>query len=430
MKQLFRLDKFAFVDTKGLIYTSLGTEENIAEYHFDPATLKEPEVSIFNPAGGKKQVIIAVPVSIPFGEEEFRVCFMAIDMSEMLAGVSMETQGSDTTFSNIYAADGTPLTEQVLGGLAAEDNLLEALKRAEFEQGYSYEQVVADFAAGTKRAVSFVYGTTPETLSYVPVKGTVIDDDPVACEHAHVILEQVGISCETALSGEEGLEMVKVRHARREDYNLILVDWKMPEKDGVETTREIRGVLGETTPIIILTSYNWDEIAEEARQAGVDTFVSKPQFAGTVMEEFREAFKRKNEQRAGKKADLRGRRVLLAEDVAVNAEIMEMVLSMREIRADLAENGRIAVEKFAEHPAGTYDAILMDMRMPEMDGLEATSRIRAMDRADSKTIPIIALTANAFDEDVQRSLQAGLNAHLSKPVDPETLFGTLESLIV
>ncbi len=778
MKQLFRLDKFAFVDTKGLIYTSLGTEENIAEYHFDPATLKEPEVSIFNPAGGKKQVIIAVPVSIPFGEEEFRVCFMAIDMSEMLAGVSMETQGSDTTFSNIYAADGTPLTEQVLGGLAAEDNLLEALKRAEFEQGYSYEQVVADFAAGTKRAVSFVYGTTPETLSYVPVKGTdwmltylirervisdrigaisngiisrsviqslltvlvllamflfiifqnrknaklqleketqdaemrvkqeemerrialqeelqealkaaeaanraktvflsnmsheirtpmnaiigldnialsdpdisdktrehlekidtsakhllniindildmsriesgrmiirkeefsfpktleqvntmisgqcrdkglrydcrikgqigeyyigddgklrqvlvnilgnavkftpaggevtllvenaarlgenvtirftirdtgigmskeylpklfdtfsqedssttskygstglgmpitksivelmngqievesekgkgttftvtvpltesqhdaeehgetvlrpnemnvlVIDDDPVTCEHAHVILEQVGISCETALSGEEGLEMVKVRHARREDYNLILVDWKMPEKDGVETTREIRGVLGETTPIIILTSYNWDEIAEEARQAGVDTFVSKPLFAGTVMEEFREAFKRKNEQRAGKKADLRGRRVLLAEDVAVNAEIMEMVLSMREIRADVAENGRIAVEKFAEHPAGTYDAILMDMRMPEMDGLEATSRIRAMDRADSKTIPIIALTANAFDEDVQRSLQAGLNAHLSKPVDPETLFGTLESLIV
>ena len=129
------------------------------------------------------------------------------------------------------------------------------------------------------------------------------------------------------------------------------------------------------------------------------------------------------------KVDLKCRRVLLAEDVDVNAEIMMMILSMREILADHAENGRIAVEKFAEHEAGYYDAILMDMRMPEMDGLEATRRIRAMDRPDAKSIPIIALTANAFDEDVQRSMQAGLNAHLSKPVEPDILFETLEGLL-
>ena len=128
-------------------------------------------------------------------------------------------------------------------------------------------------------------------------------------------------------------------------------------------------------------------------------------------------------------ADLKGRRVLLAEDVAVNAEIMIMLLSMREIEADLAENGRIAVEKFAEHEEGYYDAILMDMRMPEMDGLEATRRIRAMNRLDAKNIPIIALTANAFNEDVQNSMQAGLNAHLSKPVEPDILFETLEGLL-
>ena len=121
--------------------------------------------------------------------------------------------------------------------------------------------------------------------------------------------------------------------------------------------------------------------------------------------------------------------MLLAEDVQVNAEIMMMVLQMRQIEADLAENGRIAVEKFADHPAGYYDAILMDMRMPEMDGLEATQQIRAMAREDAKSIPIIALTANAFDEDVQRSMQAGLNAHLSKPVQPDILFETLESLV-
>ena len=121
--------------------------------------------------------------------------------------------------------------------------------------------------------------------------------------------------------------------------------------------------------------------------------------------------------------------MLLAEDVAVNAEIMIMVLSMREMEVEHAENGRIAVEKFAASEPGYYDAILMDMRMPEMDGLEATNAIRDMDRLDAKTIPIIALTANAFDEDVQRSMQAGLNAHLSKPVEPEALFETLENLI-
>ena len=121
--------------------------------------------------------------------------------------------------------------------------------------------------------------------------------------------------------------------------------------------------------------------------------------------------------------------VLLAEDITVNAEIMIMVLSMREIQTDHAENGRIAVEMFEEHEDGYYDAVLMDMRMPEMDGLEATRRIRAMNRIDAKTIPIIALTANAFDEDVQQSMQAGLNAHLSKPVDPDVLFETLEGLL-
>ena len=127
--------------------------------------------------------------------------------------------------------------------------------------------------------------------------------------------------------------------------------------------------------------------------------------------------------------DLKGRRVILAEDVLVNAEIMMMVLGMREIEADHAENGKIAVELFQSHDPGYYSAILMDMRMPEMDGLTATETIRALDRPDAKTIPIIALTANAFDEDVQRSMQAGMNAHLSKPVEPELLFETLEHLI-
>ena len=257
----------------------------------------------------------------------------------------------------------------------------------------------------------------------------VIDDDPVACEHAQIVLGQVGISCEKALSGLEGIEMVRLRHARMEPYNLILVDWRMPGLDGVETTRQIRKAVGNETPIIILTSYSWEDIADEAKEAGVDTFVAKPLFAGTVMDEFREAFKKKNTRLEHETADLKGRRVLLTEDMPVNAEIMMMVLSMREIEAEHAENGRIAVEMFSAHEPGYYDAILMDMRMPEMDGLEATRIIRSLDREDAKTIPIIALTANAFDEDVQRSMQSGMNAHLSKPVEPDSLYKTLEGLI-
>ena len=257
----------------------------------------------------------------------------------------------------------------------------------------------------------------------------VIDDDPIACEHAQLVLGQVGVNCEKALSGAEGLQMAKVRHARRNPYDLILVDWRMPDMDGVETTRQIRAAVGSETPVIILTSYNWDDIADEAKSAGVDTFVAKPLFAEKVLDEFRAAFRKKNAKLVRETADLKGRRILLAEDVSVNAEIMIMVLSMREMEADHAENGRIAVEKFEEHEEGYYDAILMDMRMPEMDGLEATRRIRAMSRADAKSIPIIALTANAFDEDVQHSMQAGLNAHLSKPVEPDVLFETLEGLL-
>ena len=257
----------------------------------------------------------------------------------------------------------------------------------------------------------------------------VIDDDPIACDHAQLILGQVGIACEKALCGLDGLEMVKLRHARCEPYNLILVDLKMPGLDGVETTRLIREAVGSETPIIILTSYSWDDVMDEAKAAGVDTFVAKPLFAGTVLDEFREAFKKKNAKLEKKTADLAGKRVLLAEDMPVNAEIMMMILSMREMEVEHAENGRIAVEMYQAHEPGYYHAILMDMRMPEMDGLEATRCIRDAERADAKSIPIIALTANAFDEDVQRSMQAGLNAHLSKPVEPEALFTTLEHFI-
>ena len=208
----------------------------------------------------------------------------------------------------------------------------------------------------------------------------------------------------------------------------MLMDWKMPGMDGLETTRRIREHFDSKTTVIILTAYNWDEIESETI---VDSFLAKPLFASNVLEEFERVARRNNMSlfREKQRADLNGRRVLLAEDMEINAEIMIDILSLEDVEVDHAENGKTAVEMFEKSEIGAYSAILMDVRMPEMDGLEAASAIRNLNRPDAGIIPIIALTANAFDEDVQRSLQAGMNAHLTKPVESEHLFQTLGELI-
>ena len=266
----------------------------------------------------------------------------------------------------------------------------------------------------------------PEALRVLLAEG-----DPVARESARQALEKAGIAAETVESGASAVEQAQLRFARRAPYDLILLDRQMPDMDGLETARRIRALSGGAGSVILLMAYGWDEDRDEALRAGVDSFVPKPLFAEQALEEYRAVMEHKSRAvtQAARKADLNGRRVLLAEDVPVNAEIIQMVLLLRGMESDHAENGRLCVEMFAAREPGYYDAVLMDMRMPEMDGLEATRAIRAMDRPDAARIPIIALTANAFDEDVQRSLQAGLNAHLSKPVQPDTLYETLESLI-
>ena len=259
----------------------------------------------------------------------------------------------------------------------------------------------------------------------------VVDDEEIAAEHARIVLDEVGIKADTCLSGEDALHMLEVAHTKHLPYNLVLLDWRMPGMDGLEVARQIRGRYDKETTVIILTSFNWDEIMDVALHAGVDSFLAKPLFASNVIDEF-ERIARKNNMNLFKereRAELKGRHILLAEDIFINAEIMKEILGIREAVIDHAENGRIALEMFENSPIGAYDAILMDVRMPEMDGLQATAAIRALDRPDAKNVPIIAMTANAFDEDVQRSLQVGMNAHLSKPVEPDHLYQTLEELI-
>jgi CheY-like chemotaxis protein len=260
----------------------------------------------------------------------------------------------------------------------------------------------------------------------------IVDDEEIAAEHARLVLDEVGIRADICLTGEDAMQMLEVQHGKHAPYNLVLLDWKMPEMDGLEVAKEIRKRYSSETTVIILTSFNWDEIMDEALHIGVDSFLAKPLFASNVIDEF-ERIARKNNMslfKERKRAELKDRRILLAEDIIINAEIMKHLLAAKEAVIDHAENGKLAVEMFEKSGVGYYSAILMDVRMPEMDGLEAAQTIRALDRPDARRIPIIALTANAFDEDVQRSLQVGMNAHLSKPVEPERLYQTMEELIL
>ena len=417
---------------KGLSY-KCSINSDIDEYYIgDNTKLRQVLINIlgnavkFTDEGGEVKLQIERKAKF---EGKSTLCFKISDTGigiseEYLPHIFDPFSQEDSSSTNKYGSSGL--------GMAITKRIVEMMNgniRVESQKGVGTTFIVTVTLSDSDRTDN---GEQYDDIHPENMTVLIIDDDPVALKHAQLVLEKVGVTSETADNGKRAVEMVKLRHARREPYKLILVDWKMPELDGIETTRMIREAVGHESAIIILTAYRWDDIQDEAIQAGVDSFLPKPLFAAAIMDEFKSAVKKKklSEQDGQAKTDLRGKRVLLAEDMAINAEIMMMVLNMREIKADHAENGRIAVELFASHPEGYYDAILMDMRMPEMDGLEASRTIRAMERADAKTVPIIALTANAFDEDVQRSMQAGLNAHLSKPVQPEVLFDTLESLMI
>ena len=327
----------------------------------------------------------------------------------------------DSSRNNKYGSTGL--------GMAITKNIVELMNgtiSVESEKGVGTEFTVVITLNTSNHQDLATFFINPKDMRIL-----VVDDEEVAAEHARIVLDEVGIKADTCYDGKTALNMLEVQHAKQMPYNLVLLDWKMPEMDGLAVAEEIRKRYDRETTVIILTSFSWDEIMDEAIHCGVDSFLAKPLFASNVLDEF-ERIARKNNMslyKEKKRADLKGRKILMAEDVLINAEIMKQIILMREAEIDHAENGEVVLEMFEKSPIGHYDAILMDVRMPKMDGLAAAAAIRALDRPDAKAIPIIALTANAFDEDVQRSLQVGMNAHLSKPVEPERLYQTLEELI-
>ncbi|SEF85247.1 CheY chemotaxis protein or a CheY-like REC (receiver) domain [Eubacterium ruminantium] len=259
----------------------------------------------------------------------------------------------------------------------------------------------------------------------------VVDDDPIEAEYTKSVLDEAGIKADSCTSGQAALHNLEVQHAKQDPYNIVLMDWNMPGMNGSEASVEVLKHYRNECAVVALTAYNWEDIEKEARSVGVESYLQKPLFSANIIKKL-ERIAHESDVAAfneRKRADLSGRLILLAEDVELNAEIMADSLELEDIKVDHAENGLFALQKFENSSAGEYAAILMDIRMPIMDGLEAAKAIRALDREDAKKIPIIALTGNAFDEEINRSAEAGMNAHLVKPVDTEYLLQIMGELV-
>lgn len=266
------------------------------------------------------------------------------------------------------------------------------------------------------------------------LKVLVVDDDMFIGQQTAVILDEIGAYTVWVDSGFKAIRAVKASLEQGRLYDIAMIDWKMPDMDGMETARHIRRLVGPDTMIIMITAYDWANIEEEAREAGVDLFISKPLFKTAIFDAFSKAaardtgINRKHQER--RVFRLEGRRILLVEDNDMNREIAETLLELNGMIVESAVNGAQAVELFAERPEGSFEAVLMDIRMPVMDGLKATETIRSLNRRDARSIPILAMTANAFEEDKIQALKAGMSGYLVKPLDVNVLMEELESHII
>ncbi len=266
------------------------------------------------------------------------------------------------------------------------------------------------------------------------LRALIVDDEQQVCEQTAVLLEKIKIDAEWRLSGAEGVERAKETHRKGRDIDLCLIDWKMPDMDGVEVTRRIRREVGNDVPIVMISAYDISEVEEEARAAGANGFLPKPLYRSSVYATIKAALEHKGRQEdngeekpTGK--PLSGFHLLMAEDNDLNAEIAATLLRMNGAEVDCVEDGQQALDAFLASKPGDYDAILMDVQMPVMDGHEAARSIRASRHPLALTIPIIATTANAFSDDISAALAAGMNAHISKPLDVAQLCKTLTDCI-
>ncbi len=363
----------------------------------------------FTPENGSIEVSLHEETS-PKGDEYVRISIRVKDN-----GIGMSEEFRQHIFESFAREDNKRIhrTEGTGLGMAITKYIVDAMGgeiTVKSKQGVGTEfLVVLDLLRAEEQVEDMVL---PDWIMLV------VDDDQQLCESTVDSLRSIGIRAEWVLEGEDAVKLATKHHRDHNDYHVILIDWKLPDMDGIEVARKLRGQLGDDVPILLMSAYDWSEIEEEARAAGISGFLMKPLFRSTLFYGLKPYVGTEDTQPVSEEHGLQfaNRRVLVAEDNELNWEIANELLHDLGLELEWAENGEVCVEKFRNSELGYYDAILMDIRMPIMDGYGATDAIRAMDRPDA-SLPIIAMTADAYSDDIQRCLNHGMNAHVAKPID-------------
>ena len=294
--------------------------------------------------------------------------------------------------------------------------------------------VESEEGKGTEYTVSIPFKVLGNSAKYevVPqlqgVRVLVADDDSNTAISVSRMVQKIGMRSEWTLSGKEAVLRTKVAVEQGDEFGAYIIDWMMPDFNGIETVRRIRKLIGESKPIIILTAYDWADIEQEAREAGVTAFCSKPLFMSELRDVLSQPYRVKKEETPASPYRFEGKKVLLVEDNLLNQEIAQAILQDAGFAVDTADDGVVAVERLQDSKQGEFDLVLMDIQMPKMDGYAATHQIRTLP-SDVANVPIVAMTANAFEEDKQKTIRAGMNAHIAKPIEAGRLMETLSHIL-
>jgi len=370
----------------------------------------------------------SITVNALFMGEEKDLCTIQVSVSDTGIGISKEQQ--KRLFNSFQQAESS--TTRKYGGtglgLAISKSIVEMMNGKIWVESEPEKGSVFKFTVKMKRGSIDKQGLLSSDVNWNNIRIMVVDDDPDILTYFSDVTQGFGVTCETAISGKDALALVE----QKGGCHIYFVDWKMPGMDGIQLARELKTRTPENSVVIMISAVEWSAVAEEAKKAGVVKFMSKPLFPSTIAEIINECLGTGNRQKEEVKTDItglyKGHCILLAEDVEINREIVLTLLEPAQLEIECAENGAEAVSMFTEAPE-KYEMIFMDVQMPEMDGYEATRRIRTVeaemhsssaasyDGESHRQVPIIAMTANVFKEDIEKCLEAGMNGHIGKPLD-------------
>jgi CheY-like chemotaxis protein len=378
----------------------------------------------FTPEGG------SISLDTRMVAEEYNICTIQVSVSDTGIGISPEQQ--ERVFSSFEQAESS--TTRKYGGtglgLAISKSIVEMMGGHIAVESALGKGSTFTFTIQVQRGTQRKQGLLSPDVKLDNVRILVVDDDKDILDYFTEIAHEFNVYCDTAISGKEALRLVK----QKGFYHIYFVDWRMPEMDGIQLVAELKSHNDESTKsvVIMITAAEWSAVEIEAKKAGVYKFLAKPLFPSAIADVINESlgidYKKVEDAHTHIEGLFTGRRIMLVEDVDINREIVLALLEPTNIKIDCAENGAEAVRMFAEAP-GKYDMIFMDIQMPEMDGYDATRRIRTLKHPYAKTIPIVAMTANVFKEDIERCLEAGMNDHIGKPLDFNELLQRLKTYL-